>query len=35
MFKDALSCQQYAVSVMDKEMNMENLRNDTDSRKQK
>lgn len=35
MVRDALSCQQYAVSMMDKEMSTENLRNDTDRGKQK
>jgi hypothetical protein len=29
MVKDALRCQQYAVSVIDKEMSMEDLPNDT------
>jgi hypothetical protein len=33
--KDALSCQQYAVSVMGKETSTENLRNDLDRGKQK
>ena len=35
MVKDALSCQQYAVSAMDKEKSTENLRNDTGRGKEK
>ena len=35
MVKDALNCQQYAVSVMGKEMSMEHLRDDKDRGKQK